>query len=80
MTDRPLHIIADDIRCNWNNLSAYAAPYVDAMTDLSKLNDMYHSDSATSIVRYFLSNAGSWRGEHAKRIKAELNAMLKAHN
>jgi hypothetical protein len=27
-------------------------------------------------VRYFLANASSWRGETARRIKAELNAML----
>jgi len=29
------------------------------------------------IVRYFLSNATTWRGETARRIKAELKQMLK---
>ena len=28
------------------------------------------------IVRYFLSNATTWRGEDARRIKAELKALL----
>jgi hypothetical protein len=34
-------------------------------------------DGAETIVRYFLSNASTWRGEDAKRIKAELKSMLK---
>jgi len=34
-------------------------------------------DSGDSIVRYFLSNASTWRGETARRVKKELNAMLK---
>ena len=29
-------------------------------------------DSGRSIVRYFLGNAGAWRGDVAKAIKAEL--------
>ena len=29
-------------------------------------------DSGRSIVRYFLGNAGTWRGDVAKAIKAEL--------
>jgi hypothetical protein len=27
-------------------------------------------------VRYFLANAGQWRGDKAREIKAELKAML----
>ena len=33
--------------------------------------------AAGSIVSYCLANAGSWRGETAKRIKAELKEMVK---
>ena len=33
-------------------------------------------DDARGIVLYFLSNAGSRRGEVAKRVKAELRGML----
>jgi hypothetical protein len=29
------------------------------------------------VVRYFLSNATSWKGDKAREIKAELKAMLK---
>ena len=76
MQVRPLYEIASDISSTWAKLSPYAKPYVDAMRRLCDINDTYHSDDARSIVLYFLSNAGSWRGDDAKRIKAELKAML----
>jgi len=73
---RALSAIALDIRLNWVKPSPYAKPYIDAMRGLRDINDTYHSDDARWVVLYFLSNAGSWRGEDAKRIKAELKAML----
>jgi hypothetical protein len=64
----------------WKRASATAAiPYLNAMTELDTLDEMYHQDSARSIVLYFLSNATSWRGDAARRIKAELREMLKEH-
>ena len=35
------------------------------------------TDDGGSIVLYFLSNATTWRGEDARRIKAELKSLLK---
>jgi hypothetical protein len=49
------------------------------MRSLNSLSDNYYDDSAESIVRYFLSNATTWKGESARQIKAELNSMLKSH-
>ena len=74
---RPLYTIAREIRNDWKNVSPYAAPYLMAMTYLNSVDDNYILDSGRSIVSYFLANAGSWRGETAKRIKAELKAMVK---
>lgn len=54
-----------------------AKPYLDAMATLDKVSDNYGLDSGKSIVNYFLSNAATWRGDTAKRIKAELKAMVK---
>lgn len=48
-----------------------------ATGDLSSINDCYGYDDARSIVLYFLCNAKSWRGDTAKRIKAELKAICK---
>jgi hypothetical protein len=47
------------------------------MKSLESLSDTYYADSAESIVMYALANLTSWRGESARRIKAELNGMLK---
>ena len=74
---RPLYTIAREIRKDWKNVSPYAAPYLNAMSCLNSITDNYILESGRSIVSYFLANAGSWRGETAKRIKAELKAMLK---
>ena len=74
---RPLYTIAREIRKDWKNVSPYAAPYLQAMSYLNSVDDNYIMDSGRSIVSYFLANAGSWRGETAKRIKAELKAMVK---
>lgn len=74
---RPLYEIARDIKNDWKNVHFGAKPYLDAMATLTSIDDNYMFDSAKTIVLYFLGNAGSWRGETAKRIKAELKAMTK---
>jgi hypothetical protein len=74
---RPLYEIAREIRKDWKKINYAAAPYLDAMSSLGSINDKYHYDSGNSVVLYFLSNASSWRGENAKRIKAELRSMTK---
>lgn len=78
---RPLYQIADDIIADANErgkpVHFSAVPYVHAMLSLSEMSDCYGEDGGKSIVTYALSNLGSWRGETARRIKAELNQMLK---
>lgn len=75
---RPLYEIAEEIR-NETAASSFwwkAQPYVDAMLSLNKITDMYLFDSADSVVRYALGNLTGWRGDVAKRVKAELREML----
>jgi hypothetical protein len=79
---RPLYQIADEIKNDWNSHQGrwggnYAAvPYLEAMGALVEITDTYICESGESIVRYFLSNAKGWRGDTARRIKAELKALL----
>ena len=73
---RAIRDIAGEIRESWSNPYFGAIPYIDAMDSLVNIGDMYGCDSARSIVLYFLSNARGWRGETAKRIKAELKELL----
>jgi len=76
-TPRPLYQIADEIRKDWGSKMYFGAkPYWEAMATLDSINDKYGMDSAKSIVLYFLSNASTWRGEIAKRIKTELKQMV----
>jgi hypothetical protein len=75
--NRSLNTIAREIRSDWAKVNFGALPYLDAMETLDSIDDMYYMDSAKSIVRYFLSNANTWRGEVAKRVKLELKAMVK---
>ena len=77
MKTRPLYEIANEIQRNWVNIYFGAVPYLRAMKQLSTINDNFGFDSARSIIAYFLGNAGTWRGETARRIKKELNEMLK---
>lgn len=74
---RSLSEIAREIRSDWKKVYFGAVPYLQAMGTLNSVNDMYGCDDAKSIVLYFLSNASTWRGEVAKRVKAELKAMVK---
>jgi len=74
---RPIHTIAAEISRDWVKPYFGAVPYLQAMKALDKITDPYYDDSGSSVVLYFLSNAGTWRGETAKRIKLELKAILK---
>ena len=74
--ERKLFIIAGEIWQNWRNPYFGAEPYIKAMYAMESIDDMYGFDEGHMIVRYFLSNASTWRGEKAREIKAELKAML----
>jgi hypothetical protein len=76
---RPLHRISDEIVSRWRDPYFGAVPYIRAMRYLATMTDKYGDDDADDIVMYFLSNAKTWRGDDARRIKAELNAMLSEH-
>lgn len=73
---RPLSTIAKEIRQTWPNVNYAAKPYLSAMFSLETMDDKCGMDDARSVVAYFLSNAATWRGPDAKRVKAELKAML----
>ena len=74
-TNRPLSEIAREIRTDWTKVYFGAVPYLDAMSTLNSIDDDYYMDSGKSIVLYFLANAGTWRGDVARRVKKELKAM-----
>lgn len=74
---RPLCVIASEIKKEWKNVYFGAKPYLDAMLTLNSVADKYFFDDGGDIVRYFLANAQTFRGDAAKRLKAELKEHLK---
>ena len=74
---RPLWEIAREIKRDWKKVYFGAVPYLDALSGLESISDSYGYDSASGIVRYFLANASTWKGETAKRVKIELKNLLK---
>jgi hypothetical protein len=77
-TLRPIYQIASDIKNAWAKVGFGASPYLQAMTRMTKITDQFGFDTGESVVLYFLSNAGSFRGEQARSLKAELKAHLNA--
>ena len=78
MTDRIISTIAREVESDWQEKVNFAArPYLDAMHSLREISDYYGADSAPNIIVYFLVNASTWRGDVARRVKAELNKMIK---
>lgn len=76
--NRPLYVIAREIREDWVNPNYAALPYLTAMRSLDRVTEKYGYDSGFHIVMYFLSNASTWRGDTARRVKAELRGMVGA--
>jgi hypothetical protein len=73
---RSIASIAREIRLDWGAKVNFAArPYLEAMLTLHENCPSYGADSGESIVRYFLCNASSYRGEKAKALKAELKTL-----
>lgn len=74
-TTRPIYEIAEEIRGDWKNINPYAEAYLEPMFELNSIEDRYYFDSGKSVVLYFLSNASGWKGDTAKRVKAELKSL-----
>ncbi len=78
---RSISEVAAEIRRTWKppgRIYFGAVPYLGAMASLDGPDDFYGLDSARSVVLYFLSNAASFRGPDARRLKAELRAIIGA--
>lgn len=72
---RPIAEIACEIARIWTKPYFGALPYIRAMQSLVTIHDACGHDDAKTIILYFLANAKTWRGEDARRIKAELKAI-----
>ena len=75
---RPLYEIGREIKRVWGAKVYFGAVlYLDALCTLQDKNSEYRCDSAESIVNYFLGNASTFKGDEARKLKAELKAAIK---
>lgn len=75
---RPLSSIAHEVFDKWGEKVYFGArPYLEAMLELNTISDNYMADSGESVVLYAMSNMANFRGEDARRLKAELKEHLK---
>lgn len=72
---RAISEIAAEISRVWPKPYFGAVPYLGAMRQLDSISQNYGDDTGKSVVLYFLSNATTWRGDDARRIKAELKQL-----
>jgi hypothetical protein len=77
LTSLTISQIAKLVVKDWGIVNYAAKPYLMAMNELTSIKDNYGLDNGASVVRYFLSNAASYRGPVAKAVKAELRNRLK---
>ena len=83
---RPLNEIAMDIADDYltgkseTGQRAHAAPYVKAMFHIASCYDMYGMEYGDMVVAYALNNLTQWRGEKARKCKAELKKHLEVYN
>ena len=77
MKDRYLSDIAREIIDDWKNVHFSAEPYLVAMTQLKTVDDNYGEEGADMIVRYFLGNARTWRGEKARENYGRFHCVIK---
>lgn len=82
---RDLAVIAREIQADYRRQGKpvyYAAvPYVEALRQFGTvdLGAKYGWDSAEEIVIRLVGNLGTWKGETAQHVKAELRAALAYH-
>jgi len=77
MKTRKISAIAMEIFNDWQKVNFTALPYLKAMLSINYVNDSYGYDNGKTIVLYFLSNASTYKGETAKRLKLELKNIIK---
>lgn len=79
MEKRTFSAIAHEIKQVWPKPYFGAVPYINALLECNTTDPdgKYWFDPIRDVVNYFLANAATFRGEDARRIKAELKSMLK---
>lgn len=85
---RPLSAIAADVYRAWREegllamrerptFITHASDYLGAMHTMQSVHETYGAQSGSRIVALALDNLGGWRSPNARKLKAELRALLR---
>jgi hypothetical protein len=83
---KPLNQLAAEILVDWKESPSSAfyriqsMPYVEAMLTMRTCEDRYGLEWGDMVVARALNALHQWRGETARKVKAELNEHLKVFN
>jgi hypothetical protein len=73
---RTVSAIAADILRLWKKPNYATVPYLRAMLSMDTGMDIYGCDHGSDVIGRFLANAGTFKGEKARVLKAELAEHL----
>lgn len=79
LTKLTVSSLAEMIRQDWKKPYFAAVPYINAMLRIPSITvkgEMFFHDDVESVLRYFISNSSTWRGDVAKAVKAELKRRV----
>jgi hypothetical protein len=70
--------VAAAIRADWTTVHPYAEPYVEQLEQVRGGWDgkLRYGTEVRSVGLYLLGNLSRWKGEEARRVKAELKKAV----
>lgn len=75
-TSMTIRGLMNEVRKDWKKPYFGAVPYIQALSCCETMDSPYLLETARDLVPYFLCNSGTWRGEIARSVKAELKRRL----
>ena len=55
-------------------------PYLEALLEMDSFSGLYGLEERSMIGWRFLDNVAMWRGDDARRLKAEIRTLLEEHD
>jgi hypothetical protein len=79
---RHIRVIAGEILADWRAIPPVMRRYVEMLQQVDHVDEpvsgLIDGARARLLVRWFLADAGGWRGLIARRVKTELRALVDA--
>jgi len=74
---RPLFLVAEEIEKDWIDITEDCKYYIECMKELKRINNRQGFDSGKTFVVYFLAECILWHTSNSRKLKKELEEMIK---